>query len=416
MQPTWFADHPPQKRAEITMKSDFESQRYLQLGVSAAKDDVHQAVSLLPKGLFDGAFCKVTEDIFGNDPDYCVVSHADGAGTKSILAYLHYATYGDAGVFRGIAQDAIVMNLDDLLCVGATKGFSVSTIINRNFKKVGREVVSSIIQGTHEFVELMNRHGISMILSGGETADVGDVVKTLLVDSVLTTRMPKARVIKNEIKPGDAIVSLASGGPACAYETAWNSGIGSNGITSARHELFGASIKGAFSECYDEALDPGIAYHGPYDTRSLLPGTQVTVLEALLSPTRTFAPVIAAVLGEFSSEISGLIHCTGGGQTKCLRFGKGIAFFKKIGPDISPIFRAIQQASGMSWGEMAKIYNMGYRMEIYCRESVVDGILAASTSFGIDAVVVGHTESSGTGQNELVLTVADEQFKYGASL
>jgi phosphoribosylformylglycinamidine cyclo-ligase len=396
-----------------TMKSNFESQRYLQLGVSAAKDDVHRAVSFLPKGLYDGAFCKITEDIFNDDPDYCVVSHADGAGTKSILAYIHYVVFGDVSIFRGIAQDAIVMNLDDLLCVGATKGFSVSTIVNRNLKKVSGEVVSSIIEGTHEFVESMNRHGVSMTLSGGETADVGDVVKTILVDSVLTTRMKRAAVVRNDIRPGDVIVSLPSGGPPCAYESTWNSGIGSNGITSARHELFGDSIKTMFAECYDDALGPDVAYHGPYDTESLLPGTESTVLEALLSPTRTFAPVIAAMLGEFLPEISGLIHCTGGGQTKCLRFGKNITYRKRIGPDIPAIFQAIKRASGMGWGEMAKIYNLGNRMEIYCREEIADHIIATSNSFGIEAKVVGHTESSPTDGNKLLLNIAGEDFEYG---
>lgn len=398
------------------MKSDHESQRYLQLGVSAAKDDVHHAVSALPKGLFEGAFCKVIEDIFTNDPAYCVISHADGAGTKSILAYLHYRIHNDPRIFRGIAQDAIVMNLDDLLCIGATRGFSVSTIINRNLKRIGGEIVTSIIEGTQEFAESMNRYGLSMVVCGGETADVGDIVKTIMVDSVLTTRMPRAGIITNEIEPGNVILSLASGGPPSVYEERWNSGIGSNGITSARHELLGPSIRKRFMEAYDDALDPGIAYHGPYDTEDLLPGTDATVLEALLSPTRTFAPVIAALLKEFSPYISGLIHCTGGGQAKCIRFGKGITYRKNIGSDIPAIFQAIKGASGMSWGEMAKIYNLGRRMEIYCRKDVVNDILSAIEPFGVEARVVGHTESSKTGQNKLELTVMDQDFEYSTNL
>jgi len=397
------------------MKSSYESQRYLQLGVSAAKDDVHRAVSALPKGLYEGAFCKVIEDIFGNDPDYCVVSHADGAGTKSILAYLHYQTHHDPGVFRGIAQDAIVMNLDDLLCVGATRGFSVSTIINRSLKRIDGGIVSSIIEGTQEFAERMNACGLSMVITGGETADVGDIVKTILVDSVLTTRMARANVVKNEIEPGSVIISLASGGPACLYEDRWNSGIGSNGITSARHELFGPSVKTKFKEAYDDALDPAIPYHGPYNLEDTLPGTDVTILEALLSPTRTFAPIIAAVLKEFSSHISGLVHCTGGGQAKCIRFGNGIRFFKDLGSDVPAIFRAIKEASGMSWGEMAKIYNLGHRMEIYCGKDVADDILATIRPFRVEARVVGHTEASGTNQNKLDLTVYDEVFEYSAN-
>jgi phosphoribosylformylglycinamidine cyclo-ligase len=399
-----------------TMKSDYESQRYLQVGVSAAKDDVHRAVSALPKGLYEGAFCKVTEDIFGNDPNYCVISHADGAGTKSILAYLHYQMHHDPRIFRGIAQDAIVMNLDDLLCVGATRGFSVSTIINRNLKRIDGEIVRSIIEGTQEFAELLNRYGLSMVITGGETADVGDIVKTILVDSVLTTRMPRTNIVKNEIEPGSVIISLASGGPASTYEDRWNSGIGSNGITSARHELFGPSVKTRFGEAYDDTLDPGIAYHGPYDLEDALLDTDTTVLEALLSPTRTFAPIIAAVLSGFSSHISGLVHCTGGGQTKCIRFGKGIKFSKNLGSDMPAIFRAIKGASGMSWGEMAKIYNLGRRMEIYCGKDAADDILATIKPFRVEARVVGHTEASGTSQNKLELTLFDQVFEYSANL
>ena len=397
------------------MKSTYESERYLQLGVSAAKDDVHRAVSALPKGLYEGAFCKVIEDIFANDPNYCVISHADGAGTKSILAYLHYQTHHDPNVFRGIAQDALVMNLDDLLCVGATKGFSASTIINRNFKRIGGEIVTSIIEGTQEFAESMNRYGLSMIITGGETADVGDIVKTIMVDSVLTTRMPRAKVIRNRIEPGSAILSLASGGPACVYEDKWNSGIGSNGITSARHELLGTAVREGFKEAYDDALDPDIAYHGPYGLDDVLPDTNATVIEALLSPTRTFAPVIAAVLDEFSSHISGLVHCTGGGQTKCIRFGDGIKFSKDLGSEVPAIFRAIKEVSGMTWGEMAKIYNLGYRMEVYCREDVVDHILSIVKPFQVEARVVGHTELSGSKQNKLELSIFDEQFEYATT-
>jgi phosphoribosylformylglycinamidine cyclo-ligase len=397
------------------MKSDYESERYLQLGVSAAKDDVHRAVSALPQGLYEKAFCKVIEDIFANDPNYCVISHADGAGTKSILGYLHYQTHGDPRIFKGIAQDAIVMNLDDLLCVGATRGFSVSTIINRNLKRIGGEIVTSIIEGTQEFAESMNRYGLSMIITGGETADVGDIVKTVMVDSVLTTRMPRADIIKNEIEPGSVILALASGGSASVYEDQWNSGIGSNGITSARHELLGPSIREKFKEAYDEALDPDIAYHGPYDIDDPLPGTNSTILEALLSPTRTFAPIIAAVLNEFSPYISGLVHCTGGGQTKCIRFGNGITFSKDLGLDIPAVFQAIKEASGMSWGEMAKIYNLGHRMEIYCRKDVVDDILATIKPFQVEARVVGHTELSGSKQNRLNLAIGDQLFEYSTN-
>ncbi len=391
---------------------DHESRRYFALGVSAAKDGVYHAIAGVPAGVVPNSFCRVVEDVFLNNPDYCVVSHADGAGTKSILAYLHYAIHRDPAVFKGIAQDAIVMNLDDLLCVGVTQGFAVSSIINRNAKRIDDLVVKAIVDGSQEFIQRMNDLSISMVHCGGETADVGDIVKSIVVDSVITARMPKDRLIANQVEPDDAIVSLASGGNPCSYEDKWNSGIGSNGLTAARHELLSASVSRRFPEAFDDAIPESVRYRGPFELGQQLPGTSVSVLDALLSPTRTFAPVIAIVLDNFFPSISGLVHCTGGGQLKCLRFGDGISFVKDLGADIPPVFRAIKDASGMSWGEMAKIFNLGYRMEIYCRPQVARDIVAVANSFGIEARIVGHTARISAGANILSLTVEGEKWEY----
>lgn len=389
-----------------------ESTKYSQLGVSAAKGEVFGAISSLPRGIVPNAFCKVVEDVFSNDPDYCVLSHADGAGTKSILAYLHYRLYGQPDAFKGIAQDAIVMNLDDALCVGASSGFSLSTIVSRNAKRIPGAIIKAIIEGSQEFIERMNKYGVSMTLCGGETADVGDVVRTALVDSVIATRMRREFLIRNEIKPDQTIVSLASGGDPCAYEDSWNSGIASNGLTAARHVLLGANVREKYQEAFDDALDPSLAYTGPYDLENELPGTKKTILEALLSPTRTFAPVIKTILKELFPHISGLVHCTSGAQTKSLRFGQGIAFHKDIGNDIPEIFREIKRISGMSWGEMAKIFNMGYRMEIYCSKDIVEDVVSIADSFKVKSRIIGNTRTSATNHNQLTLKIAGEECKY----
>jgi phosphoribosylformylglycinamidine cyclo-ligase len=391
------------------VNSNHDAQGYVNLGVSATKDDVHAAVRGLPPGLLGTAFCRVNEDVFGGDPDFCVISHADGAGTKPILAYLHYATTGDAGAFKGIAQDAVVMNLDDLLCVGATGGFTVAPIISRNAKRVDGRVVQAVIAGTQEFVERMNRLGVRMVLTGGETADLGDVVKTVLVDAVLTCRMPRRLLVANAVRPGDVIVALASGGEPAAYEDGWNSGIGCNGITAARHLLLSHAVAERFPEVFDDALDPALVYRGPFGLGDELPGTGHTVLQALLSPTRTFAPVIRAVLEDHRDAISGMVHCTGGGQLKCLRFGDRIRYVKKL-DDVPPVFQAIQRHGGIGWPDMAKMFNLGYRLELYCRENAAPKILATCRHFRVGASVIGHTERSSSDRNEIALGVAGETF------
>lgn len=396
--------------------NNHESERYMAYGVSAAKADVHDAVSSIEHGIIENAFCKVVEDVFSKDPHYCVISHADGAGTKSILAYLHYTLYKDPTVFKGIAQDAIVMNLDDLLCVGATQGFAVSTIINRNAKRIDGHIIRAVIEGSQEFVERLNALGITSTLCGGETADVGDIVKTILVDSVVTTRIRREKLIKNVIKAGETIISLSSGGEPCVYEETANSGIGSNGLTAARHELLGRQVGQNYKEVFDDALQPELVYKGSYALDDKLPGTEMTVLDALLSPTRTFAPVIKIILESehLAKHVSGLVHCSGGGQTKCIRFGQRIHYFKDLGEEILPIFRETKRVSGMSWREMSMIFNLGYRMEIYCSKEVVHEILSIVDSFKINARVVGHTEPSSYEGNRLTLKVEGEEHEFMA--
>lgn len=394
------------------MTDEQDSRRYLELGVSAAKTDVRDAIKALPISVAPGSFCRVVPDVLGDDPRYCVVSHADGAGTKSILAYLHYRLYADPNVFRGIAQDAVVMNLDDMLCVGVTNGFAVTSIINRNARRIDSRVLAAIVDGTQDFIAAMNTHGIRMTHCGGETADVGDSVRTLVVDSVLTARVPRSSLIQNAIVPDQAIVALASGGPATSYETEWNSGVGSNGLTLARHELLSSSLLAAYPEILDDTTRREAAYTGRFQPADLLPGTSVTVLDALLSPTRTFAPVIAVALREHAADIAGIVHCSGGGQLKCLRFGRGVAYRKDLGPTLPPLYEVLYQVGSAPLAEMARVYNMGFRMEIYCDERAVAGILDIARSVGVAAKRVGYTEASKSERNELTLTVRGETFRY----
>jgi phosphoribosylformylglycinamidine cyclo-ligase len=386
-----------------------ESESYRRLGVSASKDDVHRAVAALEPGLLPSAFCRVNPDLFHGDPDYCVVSHADGAGTKSILAYLKYRLTGDAGAFRGIAQDAVVMNLDDLLCVGATSGFVVASIVNRHARRAGAPaILDALVAGTQAFAARMGEFGVRLAVGGGETADVGDVVRTVLVDAVLTTRMERRRLLANDIRPGLAIVALASGGAPARYEDDWNSGIGCNGLTAARHELLGPDVAAAFPEAADDLLDRDVVYRGPFHPNDVLPGTDRTVLDALLSPTRTFAPVVRAVLDDARLPVRGMIHVTGGGHTKCLRFGRGVRYVLDLGDDVPAVFRAIRQASGRSWLEMAKVFNLGYRMLVLCERQDAGAIVDTARSLGCPARVAGATEVSPSGANELALTVAGD--------
>lgn len=387
--------------------------RYAARGVSSAKADVHAVVDQLDRGVFPGAFCKITEDFLGGDPDKCNITHSDGSGTKALLAYLHWKETGDASVFRGIAQDSIVMNIDDLLCVGCTGHVLLSSTINRNARNIPGEILSELIQGTEAVLENLRNWGFEIHSGGGETADVGDLTPTLTVDSCATAIMRKRDVITgNEIRPGLAIIGMASYGKA-SYENTVNSGIGSNGLTSARHDM----LKPVYRKKYPETVDPKtkkeLVYCGPYKLQDPLPGSELKVGDALLSPTRTYAPVINQLLHELRPAIKGIVHCSGGGQTKCLRFGKNVHFIKDQLLPIPPIFKAIQKASGTKWREMYQVYNMGHRMEIYCPKPAVDDILACLASFSIDAAQIGETvPSEKKGQNHLTLSHGKKRLAY----
>lgn len=385
------------------------SGRYAARGVSASKTEVHAAVEQLDPGLFPGAFCKITEDFLTGDPALCNVIHADGSGTKALLAYLHYRETGDASAFRGIAQDSIVMNLDDLICVGATGPILLSTTINRNAKRVGPEVLSHLIDGTEQFLTRMRSLGVQIHSGGGETADVGDLTPTLLVDSCATAVLAKQRVITGEgIAPGLAIVGLASDGQA-TYEDATNSGIGSNGLTSARHDLLSKHYAEAYPETLDAQVPRHLVYSGPYRMGDPLPGSSLSVGQALLSPTRTYAPVVAALLAELGNGVRGLVHCSGGGQTKCLRFGQGVHFVKDALFARPAIFSAIQDVSQTSWQEMYQVFNMGHRMEVFCLERDVDRVVQVALEFGVRAKPIGRTEPSTLGGNHLTLRHLEER-------
>jgi phosphoribosylformylglycinamidine cyclo-ligase len=373
-------------------------------GVSPDKPDVKAAVAQLDKGLFPGAFCHAMPDILGGSPDHCILSHADGAGTKSILAYLHYKQHGDPKIFRGIAQDSLVMNTDDLLCVGALGPFMLSNTIGRNKMLIPGEIVTEIVTGYKQVVEMLGGHGVEIVIAGGETADVGDLVRTVIVDSTLTVRMRQADFIDAaQVKPGQVIVGLASDGQA-TYEDRPNSGIGSNGITAIRHEMLDLSYRD-----YTEAYAPEIshlAYVGQYALTDAAPGLNMTIGEALLSPTRTYAPVIKAILSEGREDISAIFHNTGGGQTKCLNFGSGIRYVKDdIFPE-APLFKLIRETRALPYREMLRTFNMGYRMEIVCDESRAASIIAHAKRFGIAAKIYGRTEKS-AGANELIVTTPE---------
>ena len=383
--------------------------RYQARGVSADKTEVHAAVDDIDPGIFPGAFCRITEDFLGGDPDACNVIHADGAGTKSIVAYLAYKESGDARVFHGVAQDSIVMNLDDLLCVGMTGRVLISNTVNRNAINCPGEVVSALIDGTEQFLATLRDHDVPVYSGGGETADVGDLTGTVVVDSCAVGVMKKRDVITGDLRPDLAIVGLASTGQA-SYETHPNSGMGSNGLTSARHDM----LSPYYAEHYPESFDPNVSadlrYCGPYRLNDPLPDSDLTVGEAILSPTRTYAPVIARVLQEMRSEVVGIIHCSGGAQTKCLKFGSGVHFVKDRMFPTPPLFRAIQLASGTDWQEMYKVFNMGHRMEIYVSPSRVDEVIDVAASLGVDARQIGHTASAAS--NRLTLSSEHGTFEY----
>ena len=368
--------------------------RYDQRGVSASKKDVHEAIRDIDKGLFPKAFCKVVPDILGGDMDYCNIMHADGAGTKSSLAYLYWKETGDLNVWKGIAQDAIVMNLDDLLCVGATEKILLSSTIGRNKNLVPGEVIAAIINGTNEIVEELNRYGISMYFAGGETADVGDLVRTIIVDSTVTTRMKRDDIISNRnIQDGDVIIGLSSFGRA-SYEKEYNGGMGSNGLTSARHDVFSKYLARKYPESYDNSIPDDLVYSGKYSLTEKIEEIGLDAGKLVLSPTRTYAPVVQSVLRNYRKVIHGMVHCSGGAQTKVLSFVENLHVIKDNLFDIPPLFRIIHEQSNTPWQEMYKVFNMGHRFEIYVSPQYANDIISISKDFNIEAKIVGRCVSS----------------------
>jgi phosphoribosylformylglycinamidine cyclo-ligase len=372
-------------------------QRYDQRGVSASKDDVHNAIKNIDKGIFPKAFCKIIPDILTNDPEYCNIMHADGAGTKSSLAYTYWKETGDISVWRGIAQDAIIMNLDDLLCVGATDNILLSSTIGRNKNLITGEVIAAIINGTEEILAQLRDAGIGIYSTGGETADVGDLVRTIIVDSTVTCRMKRDDVISNDrIKPGDVIVGLASYGQA-TYEKEYNGGMGSNGLTSARHDVFNKTIADKYSESYDPAVPNNLVFSGSKNLTDLIDignGESITAGKLVLSATRTYAPIIKAILDKYRSRINGMVHCSGGAQTKVLHFIDNLHIIKDNLFTVPPLFKLIQEESGTDWQEMYKVFNVGHRMELYVPQEIADDIIAISKSFNVDAQIIGRVEAA----------------------
>ncbi|QTE39680.1 AIR synthase-related protein [Mucilaginibacter gossypii] len=375
------------------------SQRYDQRGVSASKDDVHNAIKNIDKGVFPKAFCKIVPDILTNDPEYCNIMHADGAGTKSSLAYTYWKETGDISVWRGIAQDAIIMNLDDLLCVGATDNILLSSTIGRNKGLIPGEVIAAIINGTEEILAELREAGIGIYSTGGETADVGDLVRTIIVDSTVTCRMKREDVISNHrIEPGDVIVGLASYGQA-SYEKEYNGGMGSNGLTSARHDVFNKTIADKFPESYDAAIPYELIFSGSKNLTDAIDignGETVTAGKLVLSATRTYAPIIKQILDGYRSQVHGMVHCSGGAQTKVLHFVEGLHIIKDNLFPVPPLFKLIHEESKTSWQEMYKVFNMGHRMELYVPEAIAADLINISKSFGVDAQIIGRVEKADT--------------------
>jgi len=376
------------------IKRTMNNEKYNQRGVSASKEDVHNSLRNISKGLYPRSFCKIIPDYYGNDDDYCALMHADGAGTKSSLAYIYWKETGDLSVWKGIAQDAIVMNTDDLLCAGATKNILLSSLIGRNKFLIPGEVISAIINGTEEILEMLRNFGLTIYSTGGETADVGDLARTIVVDSVVSCRMKRSEVITNEkIGHGDVIIGLSSSGK-CSYENDYNSGIGSNGLTSARHEMLDTAYSRKYPESYDGAMPAELVYSGSFLLTDKVDEMPVNIGKALLSPTRTYAPIIINMFEQFRDDIHGMIHCTGGAQTKVLNFISGLHIVKDHMFPVPPVFRLIQAQAGYDWKEMYKVFNMGHRMEIYTSEKVAAQIISVARGFNIDAGIIGHCESA----------------------
>ncbi|MDR3195172.1 MAG: phosphoribosylformylglycinamidine cyclo-ligase [Tannerella sp.] len=387
------------------------NQRYRLRGVSATKEDVHDAIRNIDRGLYPKAFCKIIPDMLGGDPDYCNVMHADGAGTKSSLAYLYWRETGDLSVWKGIAQDALIMNIDDLLCVGATDHILVSSTIGRNKRLIPAEVIAALIGGTEELLEELRGMGIGVHATGGETADVGDLVRTLIVDSTVTCRMRRDEVIDNaRIRPGDVIVGWASFGQA-TYENAYNGGMGSNGLTSARHDVFARYLAGNYPESFDPALPAELVYSGAFRLTDAVEGVPVDAGKLVLSPTRTYAPVAKKLFDMLPrTRIHGMVHCSGGAQTKVLHFVDRVRIVKDHLFPLPPLFRIIQEQSGAGWEEMYQVFNMGHRMEIYLDPAHVAEAVGAAQAFGIDAQVVGRVEESS--RKELIIRSEAGEFRY----
>lgn len=386
------------------------NERYDLRGVSATKSDVHSAIKNLDKGVFPGAFCKIVPDYLCGDPDYCNIMHADGAGTKSSLAYAYWRETGDLSVWKGIAQDSLIMNIDDLLCVGATDNILLSSTIGRNKRLVPGDVISAIINSTEELLADLRKYGVNIYSTGGETADVGDLVRTIIVDSTVTCRMRRSDVIDNaNIAAGDVIVGLASYGQA-AYETEYNGGMGSNGLTSARHDVFGKCVAEKYPETYDNGLPEELVYCGSLGLTDEVPGAPLNAGRLVLSPTRTYAPVIKAVLEQFRPMVHGMVHCSGGAQTKVMNFVRGKHVIKDNFFDVPPLFDLIRRQSGTEPKEMYRVFNMGHRMEIYCPAAAAPGIIAVSESFGVPAKIVGRVEEAD--QNRLTLHTPFGSFDY----
>tara|TARA_B110000459_G_scaffold203793_1_gene261824 strand:+ start:4435 stop:5607 length:1173 start_codon:yes stop_codon:yes gene_type:complete len=381
-----------------------KSERYLQRGVSADKEDVHNAIKNIDKGLYPKAFCKIIPDYLTGDEAYCVIMHADGAGTKSSLAYAYWKETGDISVWKGIAQDALIMNIDDLLCVGAVDNILLSSTIGRNKNLIPGEVLAQLINGTEELLEDLRTQGIGIYSTGGETADVGDLVRTIIVDSTVTCRMKRTDVVDNaNISVGDVIVGLESFGQA-SYETEYNGGMGSNGLTSARHDVFNKSVAEKYPQTFDPSVPSDLVYSGSYGLTDKVEGAPLNAGKMVLSPTRTYAPIIKKILDNHLGEIHGMVHCSGGAQTKILHFVDDLQIVKDNMFAVPPLFKMIHEQSGTDWKEMYKVFNMGHRMEVYVPQAIAESIIAISKSFNVDAKIVGRVEAQG----EKKLTIKSE--------
>lgn len=387
-----------------------KNQRYMMRGVSAMKEDVHNAIKNIDKGIFPQAFCKIIPDILGGDPEYCNIMHADGAGTKSSLAYMYWKETGDLNVWKGIAQDALIMNTDDLLCVGAVDNILVSSTIGRNKMLIPGEVISAIINGTDELLEQMRKMGIGIYATGGETADIGDLVRTIIVDSTVTCRMKRSDVINNaNIKPGDVIVGLSSCGQA-TYEQEYNGGMGSNGLTSARHDVFAKYLAEKYPESYDKAVPEELVYSGHYKLTDNVKDSPINAGKLVLSPTRTYAPVVKVIFDKLRPQIHGMVHCTGGAQTKVLHFvNENCKVIKDNMFPVPPLFRTIAEESGTDWAEMYKVFNMGHRLEVYLDKEYAQQVIEISKNFNIDAQIIGHIEE---GPRSLTIKSEFGEFNY----